>query len=415
MNSRKRIVVTGLGCVGPLGNSVPVAWEACRHGRSGIGRITHFDPSDYRCQIAGEVRDFQVPDLVPAKDAKKMEPFIRYAVGASHEALQDAHLEITEELETETGVSMGVGIGGLGNIERNKLILEEGGSKRISPFFIPMTLANLAPGQVSMTFRARNYTACTVSACTSSNHAIGTAARIIERGDAKIMLAGGSESAVTPLGIGGFAAMRALSTRNDDPQRASRPYDQDRDGFVMGEGSAMLVLEEYEFAKARDARIYCEVVGYGVSSDAFHITSPSTEGPARAMTLALRDANLNPEDIDYVNAHGTSTPAGDLNELRALKIALGEEAAKQVSISSTKSMTGHLLGAAAAIEAVFSIKALENNLVPPTINIENLDPECDLDVTPNQAKERDLQIAISNAFGFGGTNASVIFRKISSP
>lgn len=412
MSSRHRIVVTGLGCVSPLGNSVADAWAACAAGRSGIGRITHFDPTAFRSQIAGEVRDFVMPDIVSSKEAKKMELFIQYAVAATYEALRDSGLEITEELEEDVGVSMGVGIGGLGNIERHRMLLEEGGPKRISPFFIPMTLVNLAPGQVSMVFRARNYNACSVSACTSSNHAIGTAARIIERGDAKVILAGGSESAVTPLGVGGFAAMRALSTRNEEPERASRPYDQGRDGFVLSEGGAMLVLEEYEFAKARGARIYCEIVGYGVSSDAHHITAPSMEGPARAMKLALRDAGMNPEDLDYVNAHGTSTPAGDLNELRALKLALGEDTARKVSISSTKSMTGHLLGAAAAIEAVLSIKAMENSLVPPTINIENLDPECDLDVTPNVARDRKLNVVISNAFGFGGTNASVIFRKL---
>ena len=412
MSDRRRIVVTGLGCVSPLGNSVAEAWSACSSGKSGIGPITHFDASEFRTQIAGEVRNYKVPDIVSPKEARKMELFIRYAVGAATEALQDANLEITEELEEETGVSMGVGIGGLGNIESHTLLVEEGGPKRISPFFIPMTLVNLAPGQVSMVFKARNYNACSVSACTSSNHAIGTAARIIERGDAKIMLAGGSESAVTPLGVGGFAAMRALSTRNDDPELASRPYDQDRDGFVLSEGGAMLILEDYEFAKARGARIYCEIIGYGVSSDAHHITAPSMEGPARAMKLALKDAKLNSENLDYVNAHGTSTPAGDLNELRALKLALGEDTAKQISISSTKSMTGHLLGAAAAIEAVFSIKAMEQGLVPPTINVENLDPECDLDITPNVARERQIAHVMSNAFGFGGTNASVIFRKI---
>ncbi|MGA1597978.1 MAG: beta-ketoacyl-ACP synthase II, partial [bacterium] len=279
-------------------------------------------------------------------------------------------------------------------------------------FFIPMTLSNLSPGQISMFFRARGYNACTVSACTSSNHAIGTAARTIERGDAKVMIAGGAESSITPLGIGGFAAMHALSTRNEEPEKASRPYDQGRDGFVMGEGSGVLILEDLEFAQARGARIYCEIQGYGFSSDAHHITSPSTEGPARAMKMALKDASLGPEDIDYINAHGTSTPAGDINELRALKLALGEEPARKLAISSTKSMTGHLLGAAAAIEAVFCVKALEENFIPPTINIDDLDPECDLDVTPNTGRERPLQTAMSNAFGFGGTNASVIFRKL---
>ena len=407
-----RVVVTGLGCVSPLGNDVPTTWEACSNGMSGIDRITHFDPEAFRCQIAGEVKNFQLPDIIPPKEAKKMDLFIQYSIKATQEALLDANLEITKDLEEDVGVSMGVGIGGLGCIERYSKIIEEQGPKRVSPFFIPMTLSNLAPGYVSLLFRAKSYTACSVSACTSSNHAIGTAARTIERGDAKAVIAGGAESSVTPLGIGGFAAMHALSTRNDNPQTASRPYDMDRDGFIMGEGSGMMILEDLEFAKARGARIYCEITGYGFSSDAYHITAPSTEGPARAMKMTLKDSGLAAEEIDYINSHGTSTPAGDLNELKAIKMALGDKATKNLSISSTKSMTGHLLGAAAAIEGIFSIKALHHNYVPPTINIENLDPECDLDVTPNNGKKRDLRAAMSNAFGFGGTNASVIFQKI---
>ena len=406
-----RVVVTGLGCVSPLGNDVATTWEACINGKPGIDRITHFDPEEFRCQIAGEIKNFQLPEIIPIKEAKKMDLFIQYSIGAAHEALIDAGLEITEELEEEVGVSMGVGIGGLGCIEKYTKILERSGPKRVSPFFIPMTLSNLAPGYVSLLFRAKNYTACTVSACTSSNHAIGTAVRTIERGDAKAVISGGAESSVTPLGIAGFASMHALSTRNDAPQRASRPFDKDRDGFVMGEGSGMLILEDYEFANARGARIYCEIIGYGFSSDAYHVTAPSSEGPARAMKMTLKDSGLTPDEIDYINAHGTSTPIGDLNELIAIKMALGEKAAKQLSISSTKSMTGHLLGAAAAIEAIFSIKALHHNFVPPTINIENLDPECDLDVTPNSGKSKELRTAMSNAFGFGGTNASIIFQK----
>ena len=406
-----RVVVTGLGCVSPLGNDVSTSWEACINGKPGIDRITHFDPEEFRCQIAGEIKNFQLPEIIPIKEAKKMDLFIQYSIGATQEALIDAGLEITKDLEEEVGVSMGVGIGGLGCIEKYTKILEKSGPKRVSPFFIPMTLSNLAPGYVSLLFRAKNYTACTVSACTSSNHAIGTAVRTIERGDAKAVISGGAESSVTPLGIAGFASMHALSTRNDDPQRASRPFDKDRDGFVMGEGSGMLILEDYEFAKARGARIYCEITGYGFSSDAHHVTSPSSEGPARAMKMTLKDSGLTPDEIDYINAHGTSTPIGDLNELIAIKMALGEKAAKQLSISSTKSMTGHLLGAAAAIEAIFSIKALHHNFVPPTINIETLDPECDLDVTPNSGKSRKLRTAMSNAFGFGGTNASIIFQK----
>ena len=407
-----RVVVTGLGCMSPLGNDVSSSWEACTTGQSGIDRITHFDPELFRCQIAGEIKNFQLPEIIPIKEAKKMDMFIQYSIGATQEALLDANLEITEDLEEEVGVSMGVGIGGLGCIERYSRIIEEHGPKRVSPFFIPMTLNNLAPGYVSLLFRAKSYTACTVSACASSNHAIGTAARTIERGDAKVVISGGAESSVTPLGIAGFASMHALSTRNDDPQKASRPFDKDRDGFVMGEGSGMLILEDYEFAKARGARIYCEITGYGFSSDAHHVTSPSSEGPTRAMKMTLKDSGLAPEEIDYVNAHGTSTPVGDLNELRAIKMALGEKVAQQLSISSTKSMTGHLLGAAAAIEAIFSIKALHHNFIPPTINIENLDPECDLDVTPNTGKSKEMRVAMSNAFGFGGTNASIIFQKI---
>ena len=407
-----RVVVTGLGCMSPLGNDVSSSWEACTNGQSGIERITHFDPELFRCQIAGEIKDFQLSEIIPIKETKKMDLFIQYSIGATQEALLDANLEITEDLEEEVGVSMGVGIGGLGCIERYSKIIEEHGPKRVSPFFIPMTLSNLAPGYVSLLFRAKSYTACTVSACTSSNHAIGTAARTIERGDAKVVISGGAESSVTPLGIAGFASMHALSTRNNDPQKASRPFDKDRDGFVMGEGSGMLILEDYEFAKARGASIYCEITGYGFSSDAHHVTSPSSEGPARAMKMTLKDSGLAPEEIDYVNAHGTSTPVGDLNELRAIKMALGEKAAQQLSISSTKSMTGHLLGAAAAIEAIFSIKALHHNFIPPTINIENLDPECDLDVTPNTGKSKEMRVAMSNAFGFGGTNASIIFQKI---
>ena len=406
-----RVVVTGLGCMSPLGNDVSSSWEACTNGQSGIDRITHFDPELFRCQIAGEIKNFQLPEIIPIKEAKKMDLFIQYSIGATQEALLDANLEITEDLEEEVGVSMGVGIGGLGCIERYSKIIEEHGPKRVSPFFIPMTLSNLAPGYVSLLFRAKSYTACTVSACASSNHAIGTAARTIERGDAKVVISGGAESSVTPLGIAGFASMHALSTRNDDPQKASRPFDKDRDGFVMGEGSGMLILEEYEFAKARGARIYCEITGYGFSSDAHHVTSPSSEGPARAMKMTLKDSGLAPEEIDYVNAHGTSTPVGDLNELRAIKMALGEKAAQQLSISSTKSMTGHLLGAAGGIEAVASVKTILEQTLPPTINYETPDPDCTLDYVPNTAQTHTVNAVLSNTFGFGGHNAVICIRK----
>ena len=408
---RRRVVITGLGIICPIGNNLESVWEASRNGISGTGRITKFDPSDLKSQIAGEVHDFEIPSVIPPKEVKKMDTFIHYAIAAAQEALQDANLEITEDLQYDIGASIGVGIGGQPMIEKNLLLMKEKGPDRISPFFIPMVLANMVAGQISLIFGTKNYNTSTVSACASSNHSIGDAARMIERGDAKAMIVGGTEASVTKLCIGGFAAMRALSTRNDEPERASRPYDQERDGFVFSEGSGILILEDLEFAKKRDARIYCELLGYGFSSDSFHITAPSVEGPARAMKMVLKDAAINAEDVDYVNAHATSTPAGDINELQAIKSVLGDHA-KQISISATKSMMGHLLGAAGAVEAVVTVKALQHDFVPPTINIDNLDPECDLDVTPNQGKERKLEIALSNSFGFGGTNASLLFKKL---
>jgi 3-oxoacyl-[acyl-carrier-protein] synthase II len=408
---RKRIVVTGLGCVSPVGNDVATTWEGISRGRSGIDKITKFDASSYRSQMAGEVKDFQPVPIIPEPDLKKMDVFIQYALVAAHQALQDAGLEIDDELSVHTGVSVGVGLGGLTSIEKYHEVLMEKGPKRVTPFFIPMVISNMASGQISLYYNCRNYNASTASACSSSNHSIGDAARIIERGDAKVMVVGGAEATVTPLGIGGFAAMHALSTRNDDPTRASRPYDRDRDGFVLGEGAAIMIIEDYDFARARGAHIYCELAGYGFSSDAYHMTAPNTDGPTRAMRLTLKDGGVNPEELDYINAHGTSTPAGDINELKAIKQCLGAHA-KAVSISSSKSMTGHLLGAAGAIEGVITIKALEKGLVPPTINIENLDPECDLDVTPNQARERKIRVALSNSFGFGGTNATLLFKAV---
>lgn len=408
---RRPIVVTGLGIVCPIGNNLETVWEASCNGVSGISRITKFDPSELRSQIAGEVHHFEMPSIIPSKEVKKMDTFIHYAIAAAQEALQDAHLEITEDLQNDIGTSVGVGIGGQPMIERTLLLMEEKGPNKISPFFIPMVLANMVAGQVSMMFGTKNYNTSTVSACASSNHSIGDAARLIERGDAKAMIVGGTEASVTKLCIGGFAAMRALSTRNDDPEGASRPYDRGRDGFVFSEGAGILILEDYEFAQARGAQIYCELAGYGFSSDAFHITAPSVEGPARAMKMAIKDAGVNSNEVDYISAHATSTPLGDLNELNAIKSVLAEHA-RHVSISATKSMTGHLLGAAGAIEAIVTIKSLKHNFVTPTINIENLDPECDLDVTPNQGKERDLKVAMSNSFGFGGTNASLVFKKL---
>ncbi|MBF0277510.1 MAG: beta-ketoacyl-ACP synthase II [SAR324 cluster bacterium] len=408
---RRRVVVTGLGIVCPIGNNLKTVWEASCNGVSGIGRISKFDPSEVRSQIAGEVRNFEMPSIIPPKEVKKMDTFIHYAVAAAQEALQDADLEITEDLQCDVGSSIGVGIGGQPMIEKNLLLMEEKGPGKISPFFIPMVLANMVAGQVSMMFGTKNYNTSTVSACASSNHSIGDAARIIERGDAKVMIVGGTEASVTKLCIGGFAAMRALSTRNEQPEKASRPYDKDRDGFVFSEGSGILILEDLEFAQARGAEIYCELAGYGFSSDAFHITTPSVDGPARSMKMAIKDAGVNVEDVDYINAHATSTPAGDINELQAIKAVLGDHA-KKISISATKSMTGHLLGAAGAVEAIVSIKSLKHSFITPSINIENLDPECDLDVTPNQGKERDIKVIVSNSFGFGGTNATLVFKKL---
>lgn len=408
---RRRVVITGLGIVSPIGNDLQTSWDACISGKSGTDRITKFDPSDLRSHIGGEVKNFEVPSIIPPKEVKKMDAFTHYAVSATQEALNDANLEITEDFQEHIGVSLGVGIGGQPMIEKYHSLLRDRGPGKISPFFIPLVLLNMAAGQISLLFGTKNYNASTVSACASSNHSIGDAARIIERGDAKAMIVGGSEASMTPLCVGGFAAMRALSTRNDDPTRASRPYDRDRDGFVFAEGAGVLIIEELEFAKARGANIYCELAGYGFSSDAYHITTPSIDGPARAIKQALKDASANPEDVNYINAHATSTSVGDLNELNAIKSVFGESA-KQLSISGTKSMTGHLLGAAGAVEAVFTIKALKHNIVPPTINIENLDPECDLDVTPNTSKERSINIAISNSFGFGGTNSSLVFKSL---
>jgi 3-oxoacyl-[acyl-carrier-protein] synthase II len=408
---RKRIAVTGLGCVSPLGNTVEQTWEGIAAGRSGIDRITKFDASQFRSQMAGEVKGFDPAGVIEDQELKKMDVFIQYALVAAHQAVKDARLEITEELSVDVGVSVGIGLGGLTSIEKFHEIYLEKGPRRISPFFIPMVISNMASGQISLYFKCRNYNASTVSACSSSNHSIGDAARIIERGDAKAMIVGGAEAVITPLGIGGFAAMHALSTRNDDPARASRPYDAGRDGFVMGEGAGILILEDYDFAKARGAHIYCELAGYGFSSDAFHITAPNVDGPVRAMTMALKDAGVAGSALDYINTHGTSTPAGDINELNAVKRTLGADA-RQVSLSSTKSMIGHLLGAAGALEAVITVKAMQDGIVPPTINIETLDPECDLDVTPNAAKQRPIRTAMSNSFGFGGTNATLVFKAV---
>ncbi|MBU2646821.1 beta-ketoacyl-ACP synthase II [bacterium] len=409
---RKRVVVTGIGTVNPLGNDLETTWDKVVKGVSGISRITKFDATGFPTQIAGEVKDFDPQLYIEKKEIKKMDIFIQYAIAASEEAVKMAQLEIPEELGPDVGVSIGVGIGGLPNIQYFSKIIEERGPSKISPFFIPMTISNMASGYVSMKYGARGYNATTTSACSSSNHSIGDAARIIERGDAKVMIVGGAESTISSLAIGGFGAMKALSRRNDEPEKACRPYDRDRDGFVLGEGCGILILEEYEFARSRGAKILAELSGYGFSSDAFHITKPSLEGPLLAMKKAIADAQIDGGDIDYINAHGTATPAGDINELKAIRSALGDKAADRVSVSSTKSMTGHLLGGAGGLEAVLIIKAMKHSLVPPTINIENLDPECDIDVTPNVAREKEINVAMSNSFGFGGTNATLIFKKI---
>ena len=408
---KRRVVITGLGIVSPVGNDIGSAWDNIVNGRSGIGRITRFDPSGFNAQIAGEVKDFDVTQYMSAKEAKQMDTFIHYGVAAGVQAWRDSGLEVTEENADRIGTIVGSGIGGLPRIEETQIEYLDRGPRRISPFFVPASLINLISGQVSIMLGLKGPSYAVVSACTTGLHSIGDAARLIEYGDADIMVAGGAESTVSPLGVGGFAAMRALSTRNDDPTTASRPWDRDRDGFVLGEGAGALVLEEYEHARKRGARIYGEFSGYGMSSDAHHITSPDRDGPRRGIVNALRNGGINPEQVDYVNAHGTSTPLGDKNESEALKLAFGEHARKLV-VNSTKSMTGHLLGAAGGIEAVFTTLAVYNQVSPPTINIFNQDPECDLDYCANEARDMKIDVALSNSFGFGGTNGSMIVRRV---
>lgn len=413
--SKRRVVVTGLGIVSPVGSKIKTAWDNIVAGKSGINRISPdlFDASEFSVRIAGNVTDFDANEYIKPKDQRKMDPFIHYGIGAGTDALTDSGIIVTEDNADGIGVIVGSGIGGIGTIEKNLEAYFKGGPRKISPFFVPSSIVNMVAGNLSIMHGLRNHNMSPVSACATATHSIGDAARMIAYGDADAMLAGGAEMATTPLGIGGFAAARALSTRNDDPEAASRPWDADRDGFVLGDGAGILVLEEYEMAKARGAEIYCELVGFGMSSDAFHMTSPSKdgEGAARCMTNALRDAGLNPEDVDYINAHGTSTPAGDVAETMALKRAMGDYA-KKVAISSTKSMTGHLLGAAGGIEAVFSVLAIRDQILPPTINIDNPDPACDLDYVANTARQAEVNVAMSNSFGFGGTNGTLIFKKI---
>ncbi len=411
--SRRRVVVTGLGIVSPVGIGVAAAWESIVAGRSGIGRITRFDTTGFPSQIAGEVKDFDVSRWLSAKEARRYDTFIHYGLVATMEAIKDAGLEGFAGDKERCGVAVGSGIGGLPMIEETQRAFMQGGLRKVSPFFVPGSIINMISGLVSIHYGYRGPNIATVSACSTGNHSMGEAARLIEYGDADVMVAGGSESTVSPLGVGGFCAARALSTRNDDPAGASRPWDVDRDGFVLGEGAGILVLEELEHAKARGARIYCELSGYGMSADAHHITAPPEDGDGafRSMRNALRNAGMAPAAIDYVNAHGTSTPLGDIAECIAVKRAFGEHAAK-LAVSSTKSMTGHLLGAAAGIEAVFTVLALRDQIAPPTANLVNLDPRCDLDFVPQKARPMQIRAALSNSFGFGGTNATLVFRTL---
>ncbi|MBT0665799.1 beta-ketoacyl-ACP synthase II [Geobacter pelophilus] len=409
----RRVVVTGVGVVSPLGTGNDVNWNALTAGRSGIAGITRFDASDIPVRIAGEVKDFNPEDFIDKKEIKKMDLFIQYSLAAAHFAMEDSGLVIDESNAERVGVLVGAGLGGLPTIEKYHQALMEGGYKKISPFFIPMLIINLAPGHISMKYGAKGPNVSSVSACATGTHSIGDAYHMIKRGDADAMIAGGTESTVTPLGIGGFAVMKALSTRNDDPTAASRPFEKNRDGFIMGEGAGIVVLEEYESARKRGAKIYGEVVGYGLTGDAYHLTAPAPggEGAARCMKMALNGAGINPEQVGYINAHGTSTPMNDLYETMAIKSTFGDHA-KKVMVSSTKSMTGHLLGAAGGIEAVFSLMAMNKGVVPPTINYQEPDPECDLDYVPNTARDAKIEYAMSNNFGFGGTNASILFKKI---
>lgn len=413
--SRRRVVVTGLGCVSPVGNTVDQAWAQLLAGRSGIAPITKFDASAFACKIAGEVKGFDLESYMSAKEARTMDTFIHYGVAAAAQAVADSGLPVGEALgeeeATRIGVIIGSGIGGLPLIEETHAELTARGPRRISPFFVPASIINMIAGHVSMRFGFKGPNLAVVTACTTGLHSIGEAARKIEYGDADVIVAGGSEATVSPLGIGGFAAMRALSTRNDDPLTASRPWDKDRDGFVLGEGAGVMVLEEYERAKARGVRIYAELAGYGMSADAGHMTAPNMDGPRRAMVNALRNAGVNTDQVDYLNAHGTSTPLGDINETNAIKAALGEHAKKTV-VNSTKSMTGHLLGGAGGIESVFTALAVYHQKSPPTINIFNQDPECDLDYCANTARDLRIDVAVKNNFGFGGTNGTLVFKRV---
>ena len=413
--TRRRVVITGLGLISPVGNSVSEGWANLVAGRSGINSITRFDASAMSCRFAGEVKGFNVEDYIPGKEARHMDTFIHYGMAAAIQAVQDAGLPtgeaLTEDQAERIGCLVGSGIGGLPMIEATQIEYAARGARRISPFFVPASIINMISGHISIRFGFTGPNLAIVTACTTGLHAIGMAGRLIAHGDADVMVAGGSESTVSPLGIGGFAAARALSTRNDDPQTASRPWDKDRDGFVLGEGAGVLVLEEYELARKRGARIYAELAGFGMGADAYHMTAPNVDGPKRAMKAALRDAGVNPGEVQYLNAHGTSTPLGDVNETNAIKLAFGD-AARGLVVNSTKSMTGHLLGGAGGIESVFTALALHHQVSPPTINIFNQDPECDLDYCANTARDMLIEVAVKNNFGFGGTNGTLVLRRV---
>ncbi|MEW6131796.1 MAG: beta-ketoacyl-ACP synthase II [Pseudomonadota bacterium] len=410
--SKRRVVVTGLGIISPVGNTIQEAWDALVAGRSGITRITRFDPAAFASQIAGEVKNFNVDQYLSAKEARRMDVFIQYGMAAGIQAVRDSGLEVTEANAERIGVNIGSGIGGLPMIEdTHNTYIATGGPRKISPFFIPGTIINMISGNLSILYGMKGPNLSVVTACTTGLHAIGLSARTIQYGDADVMVCGGAESAVCPLAVGGFSAAKALSTRNDDPATASRPWDKGRDGFVLGEGAGVMVLEEYEHAKKRGARIYAEVAGFGMSGDAYHMTAPNMDGPRRSMVNAFRDAGINPDQVQYVNAHGTSTPLGDRNEADAIKAAMGDAAYRTV-VNSTKSMTGHLLGGAGGVESVFTVLAVHRQISPPTINVFEQDPECDLDFCANTAREMKIDLALKNNFGFGGTNGSLVFKRV---
>ncbi len=413
--NRRRVVVTGLGCVSPVGNTVADSWANLLAGKPGIDLITQFDASNFACKFAGEVKGFNITDYIPEKEARHMDRFIHLGLAAAFQAVADSGLPTGDALgaeeATRIGCNIGSGIGGLPMIEQTHTELMNRGPRRISPFFVPASIINMISGHVSIQFGFKGPNIGVVTACTTGLHAIGLSARMIEYGDCDVMVAGGAEATVSPLGMGGFAAARALSTRNDDPKTASRPWDRDRDGFVLGEGSGVVVLEEYEHAKARGAKIYAELTGFGMSADAYHMTAPDIDGPRRSMAMALKNAGINADEVGYLNAHGTSTPLGDLNETNAIKAAFGEHSKKLV-VSSTKSMTGHLLGGAGGIESVFTVLALHHQKIPPTINIFNQDPECDLDYCANTARDAKIDVAVKNNFGFGGTNGTLVFKRV---